>query len=459
MGIVNFYGGLARPARIALACGTVLVCLLTALALWWVLAPRQQLLFAHLRESDAAEIVQALQEWKVPYTLVDGGTSINVEQEKVYDTRMRLVSAGIPKGGHVGFELFNDSDFGITEFAQQVNYQRALQGEIERTIAALPAVSDARVHLTIRRQGLFADPNEGSKGSVALSLLPEQRLSPRQINGIRSLVAASVEGLRPEQVSVLDSNGALLAGGEASGSEIELFGRGEQKSQFEQQLTTRIRALLAEALQNHPFAVTVDATFNYDAVHEVNERPLAQGTQGGGLVVRRKTSTEAAAEQAPRQQQEETEYVHGSSRQEINRAPGRLERLSVAVVVPEAIDDVQLHRLRALVAASAGMDFDRGDQLEVSRLASAALETAAGATVPPDMTVPAESVAPMPQQGAPKASGRSHPLRWILLGAAAMLAGAMAMAAVSRRPRRLTVQQREAMLRKLRLWLEEGQRS
>ena len=114
----------------------------------------------------------------MPYRFTDGGTGIEVPADQVYDTRMKLVSAGVPSGGHVGFELFDHSDFGVTEFAQRVNYQRALQGELERSIAALPGVELVRVHLTIRRPGLFVGQDDSSKASVAITMTSGGRTWP-----------------------------------------------------------------------------------------------------------------------------------------------------------------------------------------------------------------------------------------------------------------------------------------
>jgi flagellar M-ring protein FliF len=458
MNVSSFYTSLSKPARAGLVVGSVLVLVGTIAVVTWLLAPRQQTLFSNLRQADAAEIVQALGDWKVPYRLDDGGKTISVDEAAVYETRMRLVSAGIPKGGHVGFELFNESDFGVTEFAQKVNYQRALQGEIERTITSLPGVLDARVHLTIRRQGLFAEQEDGSKASVALSLSPGQTLSRGQLDGIRSLMAASVEGLKPEQVSVLDSEGALLSGGgpavAASGEQVQ----SERKGEVEQAITSRVASLLGKTMNAGDFAVSVDVTLNYDAVREVSERPVAVGEQGNGLVQRRRTTTQPHQEGATAQRQEEdTEYVLGTTRQEVNRAPGRVERLSVAVVVPARLDDVELYRLRSLVAAAAGMDFERGDQLEISRLAqgrvAAPQEPAAARAGVPVQPAPVAATA---AAASTKTSVQGYGWRLIAAAVLGMLATWLWVGLRRRQPARLTAQQRDEALQKMRLWLQDG---
>ncbi|MFS6823044.1 flagellar basal-body MS-ring/collar protein FliF, partial [Staphylococcus aureus] len=125
------------------------------------------------------------------------GKVILVPSDQVYETRMQLVSRGVPKGGSVGFELFKDSDYGVTEFAQHVNYQRALQGELERTIAALSEVDSARVHLTIRRADLFQTDTDPSKASVTLTLRQGKHLDAKEVAGIQRLVASAVDGLTP----------------------------------------------------------------------------------------------------------------------------------------------------------------------------------------------------------------------------------------------------------------------
>ena len=124
--IKAFYQSLAQGARRGLLAGLIVLALGTVAAMWWVFSPREALLFGNLKEADAAEIAAALEEWKIPHHFTADGTGIMVDEEQMHALRMRLVSAGVPRGGHVGFELFDDNEFGVTEFAQRINYQRAL---------------------------------------------------------------------------------------------------------------------------------------------------------------------------------------------------------------------------------------------------------------------------------------------------------------------------------------------
>jgi len=453
MDLRNFYSALTKPARMRLLAGLVLIVVLTGILLWWVFTPRQQLLFGNLREGDAAEIVASLSEWKVPHKITDGGASIMVDADKVYETRMRLVSAGVPRGGHVGFELFDDADFGVTEFAQRVNYQRALQGEIERTIAALPGVETARVHLTIRRPGLFVGERETSKASVALTLRPGESLSRQQVGGIRSLVASAVEGLDTNAVSVLDSNGALLAGAGTSGPGLDE--RQEDEAKLEAQIQGRIMDLLGQILSREQFRVSVDATLNFDIVREISERPLTQLDGTSVLVRKHVNSSDSSERNGSNLNQEDAEYAHGTARAEISRTPGRLERLSIAVILPPTLDENEVERIHSLVAAAAGINPDRGDRLEVSRLGrDERWQTGASADPVVSGDVPA---APVVAAGASfKGITQQAWIKLALVALVGLLVGIMLALASRRRPRALKAAEREAVLNKLHSWLAEG---
>lgn len=450
----DFYRSLSGASRVGLLAGLVVLVLLTAWALWWAMAPRYQLLFGNLREADAAEIAESLTEWKVPYDYTEDGAGIRVPSERVYDTRMKLVSAGVPSGGHVGFELFNDSDFGATEFAQRVNYQRALQGEVERTIAALPGVEMARVHLTIRRPGLFLGEQEASKASVALTLTPGTQLDPRQVGGIRNLVASAVDGLAPESVVVLGPTGALLAG---AGGDDNALAFGERQAGYEQRVRERIQDLLQGAFGLERFTVTVDARLNFDQVRQVNERLLPHAGNAHGLLVRKQTTRPGTdVDGAPvGSAQEQVEYAHGSQREEIARALGRVERLSIAVLLPASLPKAELERLHKLVAAAAGLDPERGDTLEIGTMESPqAEEGAAGESGLALLETPREpertSAVPEP---APNVLSRA----WQIAGAFGLfLLGVLLGWWMHPRPRQLSPQEMDAMTGKLRSWLADG---
>jgi flagellar M-ring protein FliF len=462
MTALDFLNNYSKPARTGLLVGAALVLCGMAAAMWWLFSPSYQLLFGNLQEADAAEVSKSLAEWKVPYRFTDGGAGIEVPKELVYDTRMKLVSAGVPSGGHVGFELFNDSDFGVTEFAQRVNYQRALQGELERSISALPGVESVRVHLTIRRPGLFVGQSDSSKASVAVTMTPGELLTPQQVGGVRNLVASAVEGLDPAAVVVLGPTGVMAGSAAGAGGQNALMGQNEEQSNYETHVRDRISDLLSQAFHLQAFRVSVDARLNFDQVKKVSERLIPQGADGNGLVVRKRTSHSGASAPAggaaaPTQSQDELDYAHGSEREEISTAPGKVERLSVAVLVPPTLSATELERLRKLVTAAAGLDTERGDRLEIGAISDGDSKVTTPSLSP---LLQPEPIAPAVRQGerVVPAAGTLTLGLWLALAGIVGLAIGWMFAAVRRpAPPKLRFEEREQVLLRLRSWLAEGE--
>lgn len=190
------------------------VALLLALLIggWmWTKDPPYALLFSIQDEKDGGQIVAALSQQNIPYRFSDGGRSILVPQAVVHDTRLRLASQGLPKGGLVGFELMETQKLGVSQFAEQINYQRALEGELARSIQSLAAVRGARVHLAIPKQTAFLRDDQKTSASVLVSLHPGRTLEPIQVAGIINLVSSSVPQLNPMNVSVIDQEGKLIS--------------------------------------------------------------------------------------------------------------------------------------------------------------------------------------------------------------------------------------------------------
>jgi flagellar M-ring protein FliF len=462
--IKELFANQSESSRTAFYVGLAMILLLLMVAIWWLLRPGYQMLFGNLREADAAEIAKTLTEWKVPYQFTDNGASIEVPTDAVYDTRMKLVSAGVPSGGHIGFEIFNEADFGVTEFSQRVNYQRAIQGELERSISTLPGVNTVRIHLTIRRPGLFIGKNDNSKASVALTFEPGQQLSAQQVGGIKNLVASAVEGLSPESVVVMGPGGVLKGGAVSASSSDSLFAQTEELSGYETRVKERITDLLTQALKGQEFRVSVDARLNFDRVQKVSQRLIAQGSDGNGLVQRKRISRNstpsAAAEAATAstQQSEELDYAHSTEREEIVRAPGQVERMSIAVLVPAGLTGSEIERLRKLVIAAAGMDMSRGDQLEISSLAGAIRDVpvlgnslSEPTVIEPGMIGTAEGA-----QYAATSSWRTG--HWAFAAAGGLIGILLGALLFSRRVKTKTIrpEERDAIAEKVRAWIAEG---
>jgi flagellar M-ring protein FliF len=257
---------------------------------YWIAAPQYTLLVADMDAETASSVVDKLKAAKVPYELADGGRAVSVPEERADELRLQLTTDGLPSSGRIGFEIFDRPAFGTTEFLEQMNYRRALEGELGRTIATLAEVSSARVHIAMPKDSLFLDQQEPAKASVMLRLKSNRPLSPATARGIAGLISASVEGLRPESVIILDTSGRALSrpseSAEASASGLQL----ERQQQIEKDLTTKVVALLEPIAGEGRVRVNVAAFLRPDIVEETEERwdPAA-------VVRSRQTTTETTA--------------------------------------------------------------------------------------------------------------------------------------------------------------------
>ncbi|WP_266158299.1 flagellar basal-body MS-ring/collar protein FliF [Dyella silvatica] len=440
--------------RLMLGLGVLLIVAVAVALGWWSTRPSYGVLFNDLRQVDAAEIATSLDSLQIPHRFADDGATVLVPADTVYDTRMKLVAQGVPHGGSVGFEVFKDSDFGVTEFAQRVNYQRALQGELERTISSIAEVQSARVHLTLRRATMFETQDAPSKASVTLGLHPGKSLAPKQVVGIQRLIASAVEGLTPESVVVLGDGGAVLSGnGRAMGDE------GDEQARIEQRLHQRIDGMLREALgAGTPYTVSVDVQLNYDRVKQVRDKLVPQGKDGNGLVVRQKTSnshpvanTEDGAHTQGSSGESELEFAHSREQEEIEVAPGRVVRISVGILVPPTVDQATLVKLNTVIADAAGLDVQRGDHLDIATVSGLARSGVEAVKAPVVKATPA----------AVYAAGSFTPSLAIAAALALAVLGFLIGLGVARlrQPKRLTQAERERLLRDVQHWIDSPERS
>lgn len=206
---------LPPAGQLGLAAATSVLVVGVLVVAWLMMRPRYEVLFQDLRPADAATIVAELDREKIPYRLDDNGATILTPAARIDQTRLAILGGDLPLKGTVGFELFNKSDMGLTEFAQRINYQRALQGELARTIMTIEAVEAARVHLTLPEPSIFRADRKPAEASVTLTPRPGRVLTAETVAGIQRLVAASAPDLEVANVVVLDSRGALVAGAAA----------------------------------------------------------------------------------------------------------------------------------------------------------------------------------------------------------------------------------------------------
>lgn len=212
----------ALPKPVLLGAAAALVAVIVAVVMWSS-EPKYKVLFSNLDDRDGGAIVTALGAMNVPYRYNENGTALLVPADRVYDARLQLASQGLPRGGSVGFELMDNARFGASQFAEQINYQRGLEGELARSIEAMNTVQHARVHLAMPRQSLFVRERQAPTASVLLNLYPGRSLSDAQVSAISWLVASSVPELTAESVSIVDQNGRLLSAplGEGRGMDAD----------------------------------------------------------------------------------------------------------------------------------------------------------------------------------------------------------------------------------------------
>lgn len=462
----EFWANLDRRGRAGLAGGAALIVGLLFAAAVWLLRTDYQVLFADLKPQDTAAMVAELERQKLPYRIGGDGNTILVAADVVHATRLKLMGKDMPLHGAAGFELFNNADFGMTEFAQKINYQRALQGEITRTILSLAEVRDVRVHLALPEEGLFKRATAKGKAAINLSLKAGARLRAEQVTGIQRLVAAAVPGIAAQDVTIVDERGVALTRSPLEGEQDLGSGRLDLKKEMEQLLARKAGDVLERALGAGQAIASVDVTLNMDVVRTTSEEVLgASGRPGqstGVLVREREVVRDATAPLDHRSDgrvgnmQREVEYQTGRRVEQVVSQPGAIRRMQVVAVVSKPMSPQQLEQVRTLVAAAVGALPDRGDAVVVQSLKAFETGTPAaeGLTSAP---AAADEVQATPARQHEQAAGTSA----VLLGVAVILAAALLGAcfwALQRKgaapPRTLSDADREAALAQLQAWLQ-----
>jgi len=451
-----WWHALGRRAQASLVAGAVAILLFVAHAAWWLLRPDRAVLFSDLRAQDAALLAAELDKLKLPYAVADNGSTLLVERSQVHATRMKLMGKDLPLHGAVGFELFNNGDFGMTEFAQKVNFQRALQGELTRTILTFPEVQDARVHLALPEQGLFKPVSARPKAAITLVLRPGAALRSEQVSGIQRLVAAAVPGLAAAEVTIVDQQGLALSraaeAGEEGGARLDL------KRETENYLSRKAGAVLERAFGPGQALASVDATLNMEQVRVTTEDVIAapdgRGGPAAGVLVRERESARDTSAPEPRgadargsrgsSVQRDVEYQAGRRVEQVVGQPGSIRRLQVVAVLRPVLAAAQQEQVRQLVAAAVGASFERGDTVVVQSFATAAAPVAPP-VAPREESVRGADVQPWPA--------------WIAGSAAVLLVLVLMLALRGRRPASvpaaLDEQQRRLALRRVEAWLQE----
>ena len=402
------FSSLSTAQLVSIGGAFVLAVALVTGSAWWLNAPDYVLLFDDLEPEAANDIVTRLKDLNVQYRLDAGGRAIEVPRDRADEIRLEVAGQGMPASGRVGFEIFDRTAFGATEFLEKVNYRRALEGELARTIATLSEVSSARVHIAMGKDSLFGEQRP-AKASVVLKLRGNKQLAAPTITGITNLVSASVEGLRADAVVVVDSFGRALARPEENPDDPMGAAQLERQQRLERELAARVVALLEPVVGTDRARVNVALKLRAESSEETEERydpetvirsrqvSADQASTGGaiaGVAGARGNMPAPPTTPAPgtplsgsgsSRNSETTNFeVSRVTRHSVEPA-GAIARMSVAVVLdddqvlkkdPTGVSQLtrvprkaeELQKLQDIVAAAVGLDMERGDQLTVQNI-------------------------------------------------------------------------------------------
>ncbi|WP_353683636.1 flagellar basal-body MS-ring/collar protein FliF [Thermodesulfovibrio sp. 3907-1M] len=387
------------PLNRKLALGGLVVIVFALILTLFLWLPKQdyQVLYSNLSTEDAGNVINKLKEKKVPYQVKDN--AIYVPSGKVYELRLELAAQGIPSGGGVGFEIFDKTQIGLTEFSQRINYIRALQGELQRTIKQLQEVAEARVHIAIPEKTIFTEKEDHPTASVVLKLKPGRTLTKEQVTSIVHLVSSSVEGLSPQYVTVVDQYGNLLSAPKDPTQLVEAS-QIEYKRNIEKTYEKNIQSMLENIVGKGKAIVRVSADIDFSKVEKVEEKydpdtiairqeqrtqEKTMGPQVGGIpgvLSNQPGQPPAAASQnvQSQRQQESINYEVSKSISKILQSTGQIKKISVAVLVDGTYreekgkkvyvprSDEEIKKYQELVQAAIGYNKERGDYVIVESM-------------------------------------------------------------------------------------------
>lgn len=378
---------------------------------FWAKTPDYRVLYSNISDQDGGAVVAQLTQMNVPYRFDERRGAILVPEEQVYDLRLKLAQQGLPKGGSVGFELLDNEKFGISQFSEQINFQRALEGELSRTIDMLGPVKDSRVHLALPKASLFVKEQKAPSASVTLNLVGGRTLDEGQINAITHLISSAVPGMTADHVTIVDQNGHLLTqSGEGATQTSQL----NYISKVESEYQNRIQAIIAPIVGSTNVRAQVTAKIDFSTneqtaeQYQPNNSPdkksirsrQSSGSEQGGKAATGgvpgalsnqppvptsapivQSTSAAAAKSAEMQRvpynshnEETVNYELDRTLTHIRRSPGAIEQLSAAVVInylpgkegkPVALSKEQMDQINALVKEAMGFSSQRGDTLSV----------------------------------------------------------------------------------------------
>jgi len=346
-------------------------------------------LFTQLEPTEAGKIVEKLKEMKVSYKIEDNGSTILVDKTKVYDTRLAIAAEGLPESGVVGYEIFDKTNLGMSEFVQKLNYRRALEGELSKTISSLNGVKKARVHIVIPEKALFEKEQKQPTASVTLQLAGDNTLSKLNIKGIQNLVAASVEGLTPNNVTVVDHRGRIISESDVDPNSVlgKTQTQHEQQIRVEQYLTNKVQSLLDGVLGPGNSEVRVSADLDFTQIERTvtDYNPEKQAVRSEQSNIQSSRTVDSLQYPAPNrtvgQSSTVTNYEIPQTIEKIVNGVGTIKRITVGALINGTYKVVEkdgkkqveyiprseeeLKKLEDIVKNAVGYDPNRNDQISI----------------------------------------------------------------------------------------------
>ena len=378
----------------------------------WGQTPDYRVLYSNLSDRDGGAIISALQQQNIPYKFAEGGGALMIPGDKVHEVRLQLASQGLPKGGTVGFELMENQKFGTSQFLEQVNYQRALEGELSRSVQTMAAVQNARVHLAIPKPSVFVKEQQKPSASVVLALYPGRVLDPGQVNAIIHLISSSVPEMSDKSVTVVDQSGTLLSATRDTGSELLDASQLKFVRQIEKDYSKRIESIIEPLVGASNVHAQVTAELDFSQSEQTSEDYRPNQAPGEAAVRSQQTTESLNSDKQPNgvpgalsnqppvpatapittpaantvagggssssNKEATTNYEVDRTIRHTRLPAGSIKRLSVAVVInhrtvtekngkttTKPLTDAEKEQVTALVKEAMGFDSQRGDSLEV----------------------------------------------------------------------------------------------
>ncbi len=359
----------------------------------WASAPSFTPLYSGLAPKDASAVVEELDSRGVPYELQDGGATVMVPHNELYQTRIALSGEGLPSDTSNGYSILDGQDLSTSQFKEQTDFKRAMEGELARTIEAIDGVQTAVVHLAMPAKRVFTDEQDPTTASVLVATRIGSTLSPGQVQAVVHLVASSIDGLAPDQVTLADSSGAMLSA-PAGSSAASATANNQQVEDFQNRMRTQLQAMLDRVLGPGNSTAQVTANLSFDkkvtkttryfddpmamALSETTEtyRGPDAAEAGGVVSPDAQLQAESSEDDAATDTSEYTKSTRtadnaiNSTVEERSAAPGSVESLHVGVVLDSTtLNDVSASEVQTLVSAALGIDEERGDTVQVSAMA------------------------------------------------------------------------------------------